>query len=352
MTATFDIQLEQSDRSSHFAYILLQKKPELARTFEKNFDVTFGKNQGGTLSFHTAPANESNVRNGFNILFKQFVAGKHLTKETIGEAASTVYASAAPAFARHGNDNALKNRFDGASQPRGASAPYSFEARDPAQEELLKKIQDNDVVFGLGPAGTGKTHVAIVKAVEMLKNHEIEKILLARPAQEAGEKLGYLPGDQKAKLDPYMRPLYDELTKVIGAAQLERWMSSGTVELVPIGLMRGRTFENAFVIVDEAQNCTREQTKMALTRLGTGSKMVLTGDPKQTDIVEDSGLMWAAEKLKGVEGIGHVVLTKVVRHPTVQRIVDALEGKSLDISERLNADAPKNSAPKPPKNGM
>ncbi|HEX2753551.1 MAG TPA: PhoH family protein, partial [Alphaproteobacteria bacterium] len=264
--------------------------------------------------------NEENVRNGFNTLLKQFTSGTHMTKQHITDAASK---------SRHGNgngyrsnDNALRGHFDTQAQHK----PYKFEPKNEGQSKLLDVIENNDVTFGLGPAGTGKTHVAVVKAVEMFNKGEVKRILLARPAQEAGEKLGYLPGDQKQKLDPYMRPLYDEMTKVMGKAKMDKLMSDGTIEIVPVGLMRGRTFEDSFVIVDEAQNCTREQTKMAMTRLGNGSKMVLTGDPEQTDIIADSGLAWAADKLAGVEGIGHVKLTKVVRHPTVQRIVDALEG--------------------------
>ncbi|MBI1215329.1 MAG: AAA family ATPase [Alphaproteobacteria bacterium] len=347
MTARYDIQLDKKDKSAHFAYILLQQRPELGKAFEKNFNVTFGQNRGGKLSFETEPANEQNVRNGFNTLLRQFAEGTFMTRDHISAASRKQGKGKSYGY---GNDNNLRGRFDNsAGRPYKQHTPYKFEARTEGQSKLIEAIEKNDVTFGLGPAGTGKTHVAIVKAVEMLKSGEIEKILLARPAQEAGEKLGYLPGDQRQKLDPYMRPLYDELTKVIGAQNLDRMMEDGTIELVPVGLMRGRTFENAFVIVDEAQNCTREQTKMALTRLGEGSRMVLTGDPQQTDIVNDSGLLWASEKLKGVEGIGYVTLTKVVRHPTVQRIVDALEGKSEEPAAAPSVPKKKPDAPQPPK---
>jgi phosphate starvation-inducible PhoH-like protein len=345
MTTSFDIRLQKNDRSANFAYILLQKRPELGREFEKNFNMTFGKNRGSALSFSTAPANEQNVRTGFNKLLQQFAEGTYMTREHIQAAAKKGGYGSKP----YGNDNRRRDGFNNSAQHQSYKphTPYTFEARTDGQAELIEQIEKNDVTFGLGPAGTGKTHVAIVKAVEMLQSGQVEKILLARPAQEAGEKLGYLPGGQKDKLDPYMRPLYDELTKVIGAAQLDNLMADGTIELVPVGLMRGRTFENAFVIVDEAQNCTREQTKMALTRLGTGSKMVMTGDPKQTDIIADSGLLWASEKLKGVEGIGQVNLTKVVRHPTVQRIVNALEGAAVDVTP----EPAQPKAPKAPGNG-
>ena len=335
MSATFDIQAQQEDRSSHFAYILLQRKQDLRASFEKNFDVKFGTNQGGVVTFTTSPANEQNVRNGFNILLKQFANGTHLTKETISMAAAKTHEGQA----RHrGNDNRgydnrgrndnLRGSFgNSAGEGFGNKPPYKFEPKTEGQAVLKGLIETNDITFGLGPAGTGKTHVAVAVAVDMLNKKQVEKILLARPAQEAGEKLGYLPGDQKQKLDPYMRPLYDEMTKVMGKEKLDRLMSSGVIEIVPVGLMRGRTFENAFIILDEAQNATREQTEMALTRFGNGSKMVLTGDPAQTDIYKDSGLKWAAEALDGVQGIGqHQFSNKdIIRHPVVERVVSALD---------------------------
>lgn len=339
MSTTFKIDLREQEKAAHFAYILLQKKQDLGKAFERSFNMTFGLNSGGVLTFTTHEHNEENVRNGFNTLLQQFTSGTHMTKQHIADAASK---------SRHGNgsgyrsnDNSVRNHFDTQAQHK----PYKFEPKNEGQSQLLDVIAKNDITFGLGPAGTGKTHVAVVKAVEMFNKGEVKRILLARPAQEAGEKLGYLPGDQKQKLDPYMRPLYDEMTKVMGKATMDKLMSAGTIEIVPVGLMRGRTFEDAFIIVDEAQNCTREQTKMALTRLGNGSKMVFTGDPNQTDIIADSGLAWAAGKLEGVEGIGHVKLSKVVRHPTVQRVVDALEGPSEEPVAKL--DKPKQSAQKP-----
>lgn len=337
--STYQINLREQDKAAHFAYILLQKKQDLGKAFERSFNVTFGQSRDGVLTFTTHEHNEENVRNGFNTLLKQFTSGTHMTKQHIADAASK---------SRHGNgyrsnDNSVRGHFDTQAQHK----PYKFEAKNEGQSKLLDIIANNDVTFGLGPAGTGKTHVAVVKAVEMFNKGEVKRILLARPAQEAGEKLGYLPGDQKQKLDPYMRPLYDEMTKVMGKPKMDKLMSEGIIEIVPVGLMRGRTFEDAFIIVDEAQNCTREQTKMAMTRLGNGSKMVFTGDPEQTDIIADSGLAWAAGKLEGIEGIGQIKLTKVVRHPTVQRIVDALEGPSEEPVAKL--DKPK--VPKTPGNG-
>jgi len=364
MSATFQIKLGQEDRSAHFAYTLLQRKQDLRKAFEKTFDVTFGTNQGGVVSFTTAPGNEETVRNGFNTLLKLFNNNTHLTKETI----SMAYTQSRDGNkqSQRSNDNRgssfrgrednLRGRFDqSAGQSEGPRVPYKFEAKTEGQAILKSQIESNEITFGIGPAGTGKTHVAIAVAVDMLDKKLVDKILLARPAQEAGEKLGYLPGDQKQKLDPYMRPLYDELTKVVGKEKLERLMSAGTIELVPVGLMRGRTFEKAFIILDEAQNSTREQMEMALTRFSYGSKMVITGDPAQTDIPKESGLKWAAEALDGVEGIGKYQFNSkdIIRHPVVQRVVDALQkvkDAANGVEPAAEVQTPQAKAAKPPKN--
>jgi phosphate starvation-inducible protein PhoH len=366
MSATFEIPVQQEDRSSHFAYILLQRKQDLRKAFEKSFDVTFGTNQGGVVTFTTSPANEQNVRNGFNTLLREFTKGTHLTKEIIDMTASR-NRDGQSRFrsndnrgydSRGGNDQSLRGRFDNsASQGAGFRAPYKFEPKTEGQGVMKNLIEKNDITLSLGPAGTGKTHVAVAVAADMLDKKLVERIVLARPAQEAGEKLGYLPGDQKQKLDPYMRPLYDEMTKVMGKEKLDRLMSAGVIEIVPVGLMRGRTFENAFIILDEAQNATKEQTEMALTRFGNGSKMVLTGDPAQTDIYKDSGLKWAADALKGVEGIGqHQFSNKdIMRHPVVERVVSALDkvkaaAAAAAPQEPQQLEKPQTTA-KPPKNG-
>ena len=197
------------------------------------------------------------------------------------------------------------------------------------QRHYLRAIQSNDLVFGIGPAGTGKTYLAVVMAVQALKNNKVSKIILTRPAVEAGESLGFLPGDLKEKVDPYLRPLYDALHDVLGQEHTVRLIERGTIEIAPLAYMRGRTLEDAFVILDEAQNTTMAQMKMFLTRLGFGSKMVITGDPSQIDLPKGvkSGLISAQNTLKGVEGIGITVLeqTDVVRHPLVQKIIQAYD---------------------------
>jgi len=356
MSTTYKINLREQEKAAHFAYILLQKKQDLGKAFERSFDVTFGQNRDGVLTFTTHEHNEENVRNGFNTLLKQFTSGTHMTKQHIANAASKSHRGNGNGY--RSNDNGLRGSFnDTSDQGQNPRAPYKFEAKTEGQAILKQQIEDNDITFGIGPAGTGKTHVAIAVAVDMLNKKQVEKILLARPAQEAGgEKIGFLPGDQKQKLDPYMRPLYDELTKVVGKEKLERMMSSGIIELVPLGLMRGRTFENAFIIVDEAQNATQELTEMALTRFSFGSKMVLTGDPAQTDIPKESGLKWASEALDGVEGIGKYQFTSkdIIRHPVVQRVVDALQkvkdAAAAAKTEPLQAlDKPKQPAAKKPR---
>ncbi|WP_101844324.1 PhoH family protein [Halobacillus sp. Marseille-P3879] len=197
------------------------------------------------------------------------------------------------------------------------------------QRSYVAAIKNNDLVFGIGPAGTGKTYLAVVMAVNALKNGEVKRIILTRPAVEAGESLGFLPGDLKEKVDPYLRPLYDSLHDVFGAEHTARLIDRGTIEIAPLAYMRGRTLDDAFAILDEAQNTTPEQMKMFLTRLGFGSKMIITGDITQVDLPKGvtSGLKVAEDKLSHVKGSAfiHLDQTDVVRHPLVQRVIDAYE---------------------------
>lgn len=197
------------------------------------------------------------------------------------------------------------------------------------QREYYYALKNNDVVFGIGPAGTGKTYLAVVFAVQALKNNEVQKIVLTRPAVEAGESLGFLPGDLKEKVDPYLRPLYDALYDMLGAEQTERMIEKGIIEIAPLAYMRGRTLEDAYVILDEAQNTTDAQMKMFLTRLGFNSKMIITGDITQVDLPKGvmSGLRRALNILKDVSGIRFVYLSAldVVRHPVVQKIIERYE---------------------------
>ena len=197
------------------------------------------------------------------------------------------------------------------------------------QCRLVEEYRKNDMLFAVGPAGTGKTYTAIALAVKALKNREIRKIILSRPAVEAGEKLGFLPGDMRDKIDPYLQPLYDALEDMIPLAKLKEYMDNNVIQIAPLAFMRGRTLNDAVVILDEAQNTTPQQIKMFLTRMGTNTKMIITGDLTQIDLPQNSnsGLMHALRILDGVKGIGFVRLGKkdIVRHKLVTRIVEAYE---------------------------
>jgi phosphate starvation-inducible protein PhoH and related proteins len=202
--------------------------------------------------------------------------------------------------------------------------------RSVVQGHYMEALASHDVIFALGPAGTGKTYLAVAQAVSQLITGSVDRLILSRPAVEAGERLGFLPGDMKEKVDPYLRPLYDALYDTLPAEQVERRIASGEIEIAPLAFMRGRTLANAFIILDEAQNTTIAQMKMFLTRFGEGSRMVICGDPKQVDLPQPgaSGLADAVGRLEGVEGIGTIRFTvaDVVRHPIVGRIVQAYEG--------------------------
>jgi phosphate starvation-inducible PhoH-like protein len=203
-------------------------------------------------------------------------------------------------------------------------------ARTKNQKKLVEEYYKNDLIFALGPAGTGKTYTAIALAVRALKNREVKKLILTRPAVEAGERLGFLPGDLKDKLDPYLQPLYDALMDMVPPQKLKLLMEEGTIQIAPLAYMRGRTLESAFVILDEAQNTSLGQLKMFLTRMGNNAKFIVTGDATQIDLPnkQDSGLARGMELLKNVKGIGIINFTKedIVRHPLVSKIVKVFEG--------------------------
>lgn len=207
-------------------------------------------------------------------------------------------------------------------------------AKTAGQKRYVDAIKDNSVVFGVGPAGTGKTYLAVALAVDALRKKTVSKIILTRPAVEAGERLGYLPGDLQSKIDPYLRPLYDALYDMLGSETCMKYIERGTIEVAPLAYMRGRTLSDSFIILDEAQNTTREQMKMFLTRLGFNSKIIVTGDITQTDLPEgkQSGLVEALRILRGIDGINLHYFTEkdVVRHRLVQRIITAYEKNTAD----------------------
>lgn len=220
-----------------------------------------------------------------------------------------------------------------------------IQGRTPNQQLLVDTFQKNDLTFALGPAGTGKTYVAIALAVRALKNREVRKIILSRPAVEAGEKLGFLPGDMKDKIDPYLQPLYDALEDMIPAVKLKEYMETNVIQIAPLAFMRGRTLNDAVIVLDEAQNTTSHQIKMFLTRLGMNAKMIITGDITQIDLPRStvSGLVQALKVLHDIPGIGKVEFGKkdIVRHQLVQRIVQAYEAYDKEHgAEGKNHDNP------------
>ena len=216
--------------------------------------------------------------------------------------------------------------------------------RNANQKCMVKSFADNDVTFALGPAGTGKTYIAIALAVSALKNKLCKRIILSRPAVEAGEKRGFLPGDMKDKIDPYLRPLYDALEDMLPPLKLKEYIESDTIQIAPLAFMRGRTLNDAVIILDEAQNTTRHQMKMFLTRLGMNGKMIITGDTTQIDLPRtvQSGLLQALRILRGVKGIGVIEYEKkdIVRHPLVQRIVEAYNQREKESVAEFEAGLP------------
>lgn len=206
------------------------------------------------------------------------------------------------------------------------------------QQKYVQSIKDNMIVFGCGPAGTGKTYLAMAMAITAFKNNEVNRIILTRPAIEAGEKLGFLPGDLQSKVDPYLRPLYDALYEIMGAETFQRNMEKGLIEVAPLAYMRGRTLDNSYIVLDEAQNTTPAQMKMFLTRIGFGSKALITGDLTQKDLAKDtrSGLDEAIKVLSNIEGIGicHLTNQDVVRHPLVQKIVTAYDQYETKLANK------------------
>lgn len=215
-------------------------------------------------------------------------------------------------------------------------------ARTSGQGRYVDSLRDNEITIVVGPAGSGKTFLAVASAVAALRRGEFRKLLLARPAVEAGERLGFLPGDMQAKVNPYLRPLYDALHSLLDPTQVQRYIETDVIEICPLAYMRGRTLERAFIILDEAQNTTPQQMKMFLTRMGEGSRIVVTGDPTQTDLPRGqlSGLTHCLRVLSRTEGIGRVHLDRgdIVRHPLVQRIVEAYERNDSDDDERSGRD--------------
>jgi phosphate starvation-inducible PhoH-like protein len=273
------------------------------------------------------------VKNLINRLYKETHNGTEITPDLIHlllrEAKAEHAYNRKHASADHDEANVIKT-------PR-----MTIQARGDNQQDYLTTIRENVINFGVGPAGTGKTYLAVACAVEALMRDEVSRILLVRPAVEAGEKLGFLPGDLSQKIDPYLRPLYDALNDMLGSEQVEKLIERNVIEVAPLAYMRGRTLSHCYVILDESQNTTREQMKMFLTRIGFGSKAVVTGDITQVDLPRgvQSGLRHVLDVLEGVEGIGLIRFANsdVVRHPMVQKVVDAYD--KFETAEKKRKDA-------------
>ena len=272
---------------------------------------------GGTLTVSGEEDKADRAVRVVNALLEQAKKDEHLGKATIDLVIEAV-------------DNNSEHKLEDVTKVITHTAKGKpLRAKTYGQARYVEAIEKNSVVFGIGPAGTGKTYLAVALAALAFKNKEVEKIILTRPAVEAGEKLGFLPGDLGAKVDPYLRPLYDALQEMFGLETFNRLTEKGSIEIAPLAYMRGRTLSNAFIILDEAQNATREQMKMFLTRMGEGSKIVVTGDVTQIDLPRDtmSGLIHASKILDNIPKIAIINLTAkdVVRHPLVQAIVAAYE---------------------------
>jgi phosphate starvation-inducible PhoH-like protein len=288
------------------------------------------------------------IEDAFDVLVETPGGGVSLTGDSKGRAQAKKAVQAIAERADQGIDIAeadvrvaIGNARSGGAGPgalpvgrRGQVAPKTA-----TQAEYLQALAKNELVFGLGPAGTGKTFLAVAHGAGLLLRGEVDRLIVSRPAVEAGERLGFLPGDLTEKVDPYMAPVWEALTDILGAEQLRRRREKGEIEVAPIAFLRGRTLAHAFVIVDEAQNATRLQMKMVLTRLGEGARMVVTGDPTQIDLVNirDSGLAHAVGLLDGVKGIGVTRFTAadVVRHPLVERIVRAYDADAAQAGRAV-----------------
>lgn len=290
-------------------------------TIQKHYNVAI-LSRGGDIKISGEPDNVNKAVDTIQTLLDMINRGETINEQTVRYVTSMVSEDTSANIKLKefsSNDNSICITTSG----------KVVKAKTFGQKKYVDAIKNNTIVFGVGPAGTGKTYLAVALAVKSFKAHDVNRIILTRPAVEAGEKLGFLPGDLQDKVDPYLRPLYDGLSDMLGMESFQKFMEKGTIEVAPLAYMRGRTLENAFIILDEAQNTTPEQIKMFLTRLGNGSKMVITGDITQIDLPnkQKSGLIEALHVLKDVEDISIQKFSEkdVVRHKLVQDIIKAYE---------------------------
>ena len=325
-TETADVSLTFDD--NRLTSLLLGQFDQNLAKIERRLDIRATAN-GNRIALRGAPEACDQARRALELLYARVKDGAALGLGDIDGAIEEVVLQGT-LFPK--DAEAERQAFDEIrTRKRG-----SVRARTAAQDVYIRALKNHELVFAEGPAGTGKTWLAVGHAVALLERGLVERLVLSRPAVEAGERLGFLPGDMKDKVDPYLRPIYDALYDFMDARMVERGMLTGMIEIAPLAFMRGRTLSNAVVLLDEAQNATAMQMKMFLTRLGEGSRMVITGDPTQTDLPpgQKSGLSEAIGLLSGLEGIGHVVFKEgdVVRHDLVRRIVSAYEAAARRAS--------------------
>lgn len=305
------------------------------KILESTFGVTLSS-RGTSLHLQGSESTVRLLKRALNELYGVTLTGKKVSEQEILQCVNLLAVTA---------DGAVRKVLLDTISLGGGKRKLA--PKGPRQKKYVDAIRKTDVVFGVGPAGTGKTYLAMAMGVSALQAHRVKRIILTRPAVEAGERLGFLPGDLSDKVDPYLRPLYDALGDMMDAEQVSRLMEKGVIEVAPLAFMRGRTLNDAFVILDEAQNATRQQMKMFLTRLGMDSRAVITGDVTQVDLPykRSSGLIHALHILKGVPGIDVVEFEKadVVRHPLVQRIVAAYERDDAEEAQAFEAESRENS---------
>jgi phosphate starvation-inducible PhoH-like protein len=294
--------------------------------FEQGFGVVIMR-RGNRLALHGPGDQRERATSGLEVLYRRLESGRRIEP---GDIEAVIRLGVLPERGAEADTGRQLDMFPGGRMEirtrKRVIGPRSY-----TQQIYVTDLFSREMVFGIGPAGTGKTYLAVAAAVSMFFDEKVDRIILSRPAVEAGERLGFLPGDMKEKIDPYLRPLYDALGDMIPMKQLAKLMEEGKIEVAPLAFMRGRTLANAFVVLDEAQNCTEMQMKMFLTRMGEGSRMAITGDPTQIDLPRGvgSGLIEALRVLEGVGEIGFVRFTSadVVRHPLVARIVEAYDAQ-------------------------
>ena len=312
---------------------VLGRFDENAKKIEKTFHVSLISREGH-LRILGASANVEKAKKTVVQLLEHSKRGNAVTEQNLNYTISLAFEEKENALAQLDSDYICHTLNGKAIRPKTIG-----------QKAYVDAIRDKMIVFGTGPAGTGKTYLAMAMAVTAFRNEEVSRIILTRPAIEAGEKLGFLPGDLQSKIDPYLRPLYDALYQIMGAESFQKNMEKGLIEVAPLAYMRGRTLDNAFIILDEAQNTTQAQMKMFLTRIGFGSKVVVTGDASQKDLPPGtkSGLDVAFDVLKKVDDIAFCKLTSVdvVRHPLVQKIVEAYERYEKNNREKEQAKSDK-----------